>query len=98
MRETPIYNRITEVTRAHFGHPVNPHLFRDCAATSLATQDPAHAHFNMQILGHSTLATSERYYNHATSQAVSAAYQANLLALRRGTANRGASKTSQPKV
>ena len=25
-----------------FGHALNPHLFRDCAATSIAIEDPDH--------------------------------------------------------
>jgi integrase/recombinase XerD len=32
MRDRSAHDRITEHTRAAFGHPINPHLFRDCVA------------------------------------------------------------------
>jgi len=54
-------------TGERFGMSMNPHLFRDCAATSIAIDDPAHVHIIIRILGHSTLAMSERHYNQATS-------------------------------
>jgi integrase/recombinase XerD len=34
-------------TTAQFGHSVNTHLFRDCAATSVATDDPEHVRICM---------------------------------------------------
>ena len=43
-------------TAAAFGHPVNPHLFRDCAATSIAIDDPQHVRIASQILGHRSAA------------------------------------------
>ena len=33
------YFRVIRQTRSAFGRPVNPHLFRDCAATALAIND-----------------------------------------------------------
>jgi integrase len=78
-----IYLRIVTLTRARFGHPINPHLFRDCAATSIAENDPEHVRITKEILGHSTLRTSERYYNHARSQQAITIYQAHVLARRR---------------
>jgi hypothetical protein len=33
---------VKALTRAAFGRAVNVHLFRDCAATSLAIEDPVH--------------------------------------------------------
>ena len=33
---------ITARTRDAFGRPINPHLFRDCVATSIAIDDPRH--------------------------------------------------------
>jgi integrase/recombinase XerD len=62
-----LYDRISLHTRAAFGKPINPHLFRDCAATSLAIEDPAHIRMAATILGHRTLATTERHYNLARS-------------------------------
>jgi integrase/recombinase XerC len=42
-------------------------LFRDCVATDIAIIDPSHIGIVKAILGHTTLATSEKYYNQATS-------------------------------
>jgi hypothetical protein len=83
MTEIAIYFRIMKLTRAKFGHIVNLHLFRDCAATSTATEDPEHAHINKSILGHATLSTSERHYNHARSREALRRHQALILKLRR---------------
>jgi integrase/recombinase XerD len=48
-------------TRAAFGRVVNAHLFRDCAATSLAVEDPSHMRIAAQVLGHAAFGSTERY-------------------------------------
>ena len=78
-----IYTTIVDATRKHFGHPVNPHLFRDCAATSIALEDPEHVRITASILGHTTLATSQRYYNHAQAVRAIKAHQVEILAARK---------------
>jgi integrase/recombinase XerD len=78
-----IYYRVTALTTDKFGHPINPHLFRDCAATSIAIEDPEHVLITMNVLGHTTLRTSEKYYNHAQSLEATRRHQAHILALRR---------------
>jgi site-specific recombinase XerD len=70
-----IPNRIKKHTRAAFGKHLWVHLFRDCAATTIAIDDPRHARSIMNILGHSTLATSEKHYNQARSLEASRRYQ-----------------------
>ena len=63
--------RIRKRTAAKFGRSINPHLFRDCAATSIAIEDPEHVGIIAPVLGHSNALTAERYYNQArTMQAV----------------------------
>lgn len=62
-----IAQRISNVTTRHLGRRVSPHLFRDCVATDIASHDPAHVGIVKAILGHTTLATSEKYYNQAGS-------------------------------
>jgi hypothetical protein len=42
MTEMAIYDRIRKHTAEAFGAAINPHLFRDAAATTLAIEDPAH--------------------------------------------------------
>jgi integrase/recombinase XerD len=39
MTDNGIYDRIVARTREGLGQPINPHLFRDCAATSVAIDD-----------------------------------------------------------
>lgn len=66
MSEQAVYCRVTETTRRIFGRPLNPHLFRDCAVTSLAVDDPEHMKIAARILGHRSLATTNKAYNQAT--------------------------------
>lgn len=61
-----IRTAINKRTKAAFGRQVNPHLFRDCLATSLATDDPEAVMCAAPILGHATFKTVEQHYNQAT--------------------------------
>ncbi len=63
--------------------PVNPHLFRDCAATSLAIEDPAQVRVAAQVLGHGAFATTERHYNLARGQEATESWHRALEGLRR---------------
>ena len=72
-------------TATAFGRSVNPHLFRDCAATAIAIDDPAHVRVASQILGHRSAATTERYYNQAQAIEAARQYQDFLVGLRNGT-------------
>jgi integrase/recombinase XerD len=73
--EKSIPQRFKKHTRAAFGKHIWPHLFRDCAATSIAVEDPKSARSIHTVLGHSTLATSERHYNQARGLEASRRYQ-----------------------
>jgi integrase/recombinase XerD len=81
-RGTPIsaihaYVRISELTKQAFGRPVNPHLFRDAAATTIAITKPEQVRIMGRLLGHRSLASSERYYNLARgAEAAQAWHQA----------------------
>jgi integrase/recombinase XerD len=59
---------IVKRTKMAFGKSVNPHLFRDCAATSLALADPEYVWLAAILLGHSNLNTTERHYIQATTR------------------------------
>jgi integrase/recombinase XerD len=89
MCQMAVYDTIVGRTETAFGRPMNPHLFRDCAATSIAIAHPEHVRIASQILGHSSTVTTERYYNQA--QAIDAArrYQHFLLTLRSCTIGNG---------
>jgi integrase/recombinase XerD len=85
MCQTAVYETIVGRTGTAFGRPINPHLFRDCAATSIAIEDPEHVRIASQLLGHRSTATTERYYNQARIVDAARRYQDFLLALRSGT-------------
>jgi integrase len=65
MTEIAIYDRIRERTKEKFGIAINPHLFRDAAATTMAITDPAHVRLAAPLLGHRTFSTTEKYYQQA---------------------------------
>jgi len=88
MSEMAIYLRICAATQARFGKVINPHLFRDSAATSIAIADPEHVLIAHSVLGHSSLQTSERYYIHAQTLEASRRYQRRILELRRNLRRR----------
>jgi len=67
MDRNQVGRRIGAVTKRHLGRRVSPHLFRDCVATHIAIFDSTHIGIVKEILGHKTLAASEKHYNHADS-------------------------------
>ena len=59
--------RIVKHTRAAFGRSISPHLFRDCAATSIAVDNPKHIGDASLVLGHIGHRTTQKHYNHGRS-------------------------------
>lgn len=57
-----LYWRITKLTKRLFGTPLNPHLLRDCAATTLALESADLAQTAPALLGHRHATTTARYY------------------------------------
>lgn len=57
--------RICRHTAAAFGQPVNPHLFRDALATTVAVRRPELIGIVTPLLGHHSIATAQRHYNRA---------------------------------
>jgi len=96
IRDRPTHQRIVERTRAAFGHPVNPHLFRDCVATSVALDDPDHFGIAARLLGHRTQATTERYYDQARSIDAIRRHQELVIGIREGTIQLGHSEEDVP--
>jgi len=74
MTEMAIYDRIRRHTAEAFGVAVNPHLFRDAAATTLAIVDPEHVRVAAPLLGHRTFMTTERHYQQAKTFEAHRAY------------------------
>jgi site-specific recombinase XerD len=59
------YIAFTRITTELFGRSINPHLFRDCAATTLASHSLKSAMAAPGLLGHLRTETTEKYYVHA---------------------------------
>jgi integrase len=53
---------IMRCTKRLFDVAINPHLFRDCAATSLSLVSPSVARSAAPLLGHRSFETTERHY------------------------------------
>ena len=70
-----------------FGVALNPHDFRHCAASCIAEASPDEFPIIKNVLGHSTLQTSERHYVHAKGMAVARSYQAIIEQRRMQAAN-----------
>lgn len=66
MDDTSVYNRIMKRTKDAFGIGINPHLFRDALATSLAINEPEIVGISHAMLGN-TPAVCQRFYNLAKS-------------------------------
>lgn len=58
--------RIELRTREAFGKAINPHAFRDASATTLTIADPCRVRSAAPLLGHRSLATTEKHYIQAT--------------------------------
>jgi hypothetical protein len=67
IEQEPLARRIVKHTRAAYGRSVSPHLFRDCAATSIAVDNPKYVGDASLVLGHAGHRTTEKHYNHARS-------------------------------
>jgi integrase len=71
-----IYTRMTQITLAHLGHPVTPHMFRDAAATFIAEMTPERAMMAAAILQHRNLETTMRHYIHGQQHRAARKYHA----------------------
>lgn len=78
-----LHARICKTTEKILGAPINPHLFRDCAVTSVALDDPAHIGIAPPLLGHTDPRTTERHYIQAQQIAAGRQYRRSLSTLRR---------------
>jgi integrase/recombinase XerD len=83
-------------TREAFGVALSPHLFRDCAATSIAIVDPEHVRNAAGILGQSSPATAERYYNQAQGIEAGRRYHGTLAVIRKGSGKRAVRQPDEP--
>jgi integrase len=68
MTQDGLYSRICRHTGERFGEHCSPHMFRDAAASTLATEAPEYVRLAAPLLGHRSFQTTERYYRQAKSQ------------------------------
>jgi hypothetical protein len=81
--------RIVKHTKAAFGRSVSPHLFRDCAATSIAVDNPKHIGDASLVLGHAGHRMTEKHYNHARSLEASRRLAGTLMRFVRSVGRKG---------
>jgi integrase/recombinase XerD len=74
MTQHSIKLMICKRTRDALGVSLNPNLFRDCAATTVAIEDPENIGIAACLLGHINGRTTQRYYNQANSLQASGAF------------------------
>jgi len=84
MSREALLGRIELRTREAFGTAINPHAFRDAAATTLAVADPARIRAAAPLLGHRSLATTEKHYIQATGLQSQRSYLQTIREARRG--------------
>ena len=84
MTRRAIYDRIAKCMLKGLWKAIHPHLFRDCATTGIALEDPRHIRIASRLLGHRAFSTTEKYYNQARGVEASRIMQNHLLSLRRG--------------
>ena len=89
MSDSCLYHRVCKVTKRELGRPINPNLFRDCAMTTRAIDDPDNVRAMQPVLGHNNMRTSEMHYNQADAIKASRQHQANIVTKRSAIARRG---------
>ena len=82
LTDKSIRHQLKARTKSAFGIAITPHLFRDCAATSIAIHDPDQVRMAATLLGHYTLETTQKYYDQSQMLAAGRVYQAHIMALR----------------
>jgi integrase len=70
-------------TRRRFGYAMTAHRFRDSVATSIANDDPTKVQIASQILGHSTIAMTERHYIVQNNEVALALHHDRIAAMRK---------------
>jgi len=75
MVEGTLYQIITKRTKGEFGWSLCPHLFRDCAVTSLGAENPELVWVGMSLLHHADARTTEKHYDQALSDKAVRDYQ-----------------------
>lgn len=84
MSKAAVAFQLMDRTKEEFGTAINPHTFRRIANTTIATANPEDAEDTLHVLGHSSIATSERYYNRARMVSAGHSLHGAIANLRKG--------------
>lgn len=82
MQNKTMHAVITRTTERAFGKSINPHLFRDCAATFVALEDPEHVRLTAPLLGHIDPRATEQHYIQANQIVAGRRIRASVAKLR----------------
>jgi integrase len=82
IHEAGIYWRVRRAIEAAFGVPINPHLFRDIAATSVVDLTPENIGIAAPLLGHINPKTTEEHYIQANQAIAGERYRSSVSVLR----------------
>jgi integrase len=66
MSSHALYYAITRCSARLLGAPLNPHLLRDCAVSSITANAPEFTLAAARVLGHSQLSTTLTHYDQAS--------------------------------
>jgi site-specific recombinase XerD len=83
MASRTIHEAVTLTTQAAFGRSINAHLFRDCAATFVALEDPEHIGVVSPLLGHIDPRAAEQHYIQANQIAAGRRLRSSVAELRK---------------
>ncbi len=83
MTTSAIAFQIKDRTRTEFGRPINPHSFRHLAATTKADAEPENITDLQSMLGHSSMRSSEKFYNQSKMLDSGLRYQATIEDIRK---------------
>jgi len=83
-----IYDIVSERTARAFGNGLSIHLFRDCAATTIATKSPETVMAARDLLGHTSFNTTQKHYVRAQTMDTGCKYTEILERLRGGKDSR----------
>jgi len=82
MRSRGVYGCVAATTEAAFGTSINPHLFRDIAASWVVDMTPENVGIASSLLGHINPATTEDHYIQANQAVAGARYRYSISTLR----------------
>lgn len=82
-RASTVRERLKRVTEERLGRRLNPHIFRDIAATSIVSEIPDDVGIVKDVMGHASLESGMKFYNQAQTIGAARSYQTILAGFRR---------------